>query len=398
MRIVEINSVPYGSTAKIMLGIADVAESHGHEVLMAGGYSYHPLEALQGRYTQIGSAYGKLLHTYLARFTGLNGCFSRLATRKFLKRVKKYKPDVLHLHNIHGWYLHLPTLFSYIKKEKIRVVWTLHDCWSFTGQCVYFEKIGCKKWKSGCYKCPQLRSYPQTYIDRSKGMYKRKKAWFTGVEDLTIVTPSQWLADLVKQSFLQEYPVRVIHNGIDLSAFTPMENTVKKQYGAEGKHLLLGVAMGWSESKGLDVFVELSKRLSEDYKVMLVGTNEETDKQLPDNIISIRRTQNQAELAQLYAAADIFVNPTREDTFPTVNIEALACGTPVLTFQTGGSPEIIDKTCGSVVAKNDMDALQKEIERICTEKPYSIGACTSRAKSFDKNDKFQEYVKLYEKE
>ena len=229
-------------------------------------------------------------------------------------------------------------------------------------------------------------------------MYKRKKAWFTGVEDLTIVTPSQWLADLVKQSFLQEYPVRVIHNGIDLSAFTPMENTVKKQYGAEGKHLLLGVAMGWSESKGLDVFVELSKRLSEDYKVMLVGTNEETDKQLPDNIISIRRTQNQAELAQLYAAADIFVNPTREDTFPTVNIEALACGTPVLTFQTGGSPEIIDKTCGSVVAKNDMDALQKEIERICTEKPYSIGACTSRAKSFDKNDKFQEYVKLYEKE
>ena len=398
MRIVEINGVPYGSTAKIMLGIADVAESHGHEVLMAGGYSYHPLDALQGRYTQIGSAYGKLLHTYLARFTGLNGCFSRLATRKFIKQVKKYKPDVLHLHNIHGWYLHLPTLFSYIKKEKIRVVWTLHDCWSFTGQCPHFDKIGCEKWKTGCYKCPQLRSYPQTYVDRSKGMYKRKKKWFTGVEDLTIVTPSQWLADLVKQSFLQEYPVRVIHNGIDLSAFAPTETDVKQQYGAEGKRLLLGVAMGWNQSKGLDVFVELSKRLGDEYRIMLVGTNEETDKLLPENIISVHRTQNQAELAQLYAAADLFVNPTREDTFPTVNIEALACGTPVLTFKTGGSPEIIDETCGSVVAKNDIDALQSEIERICTEKPYSTGACTSRAANFDKNDKFQEYVKLYEKE
>lgn len=398
MRIVEINSVPYGSTAKIMLGIADVAEKHGHEVMMAGGYSYHPLDALQGRYTQIGGVVGKLMHTYLARFTGLNGCFSRHSTRKFLKQVKKYNPDVLHLHNIHGWYLHLPTLFSFIKKQNVRVVWTLHDCWSFTGQCPHFDKIGCEKWKTGCYKCPQLRSYPQTYVDRSKGMYARKKKWFTGVQDLTIVTPSQWLADLVKESFLGEYPVQVIHNGIDLSAFQPVESDWRKRYGVEDKRLLLGVAMGWSESKGLDVFIELAKRLDEQYKIVLVGTNEETDKLLPENILSIHRTQNQQELTELYAAADVLVNPTREDTFPTVNIEALACGTPVLTFKTGGSPEILDETCGSVVEKNDVDALQREIERICTEKPYSMGACTSRAAQFNKDEKFEEYVKLYKKD
>lgn len=398
MRIVEINSVPYGSTAKIMLGIADVAEKHGHEVMMAGGYSYHPLDALQGRYTQIGGAVGKLMHTYLARFTGLNGCFSRHSTRKFLKQVKKYNPDVLHLHNIHGWYLHLPTLFSFIKKHNIRVVWTLHDCWAFTGKCSYFDKIGCEKWKTGCYKCPQLRSYPQTYVDRSKGMYARKKKWFTGVQDLTIVTPSQWLADLVKKSFLKEYPIQVVHNGIDLSAFLPMESSIKSRYRLEDKKIVLGLALEWGERKGLDVFIELAKRLDEQYKIVLVGTSEETDKLLPKNILSIHRTQDQKELTELYAAADVFVNPTREDNFPTVNIESLACGTPVLTFKTGGSPEILDETCGSVVEKNDVDALQREIERICTEKPYSMGACTSRAAQFNKDEKFEEYVKLYEKD
>lgn len=398
MRIVEINGVPYGSTAKIMLGIADVAEENGHEVMMSAGYSYHPLASLQGRYTQIGGAFGKIAHTYLSKFTGLNGCFSRFSTRRFLKKVKKYKPDVLHLHNIHGWYLHLPTLFSFIKKQDIRVVWTLHDCWAFTGKCVHFDKIGCDKWKTGCYQCPQLRNYPQTYIDRSKGMYARKKKWFTGVRDLTVVTPSQWLADLVKESFLKEYPVQVVHNGIDLSAFSPAASDFKTKRGLDGKLLVLGVSMDWGENKGLDVFIELAKRLDERYQIVLIGTNEETDKLLPNNILSIHRTQDQKELTELYSAADVFVNPTREDTFPTVNIEALACGTPVVTFRTGGSPEILDESCGAVVEKNDISALQKEIERICIEKPYSGGACTSRAAFFNKDEKFREYVKLYEKD
>lgn len=214
---------------------------------------------------------------------------------------------------------------------------------------------------------------------------------------MTIVTPSKWLADLVRKSFLKEYPVKVINNGIDLSVFRPRESDFRQRYGLEDKYILLCVAFAWGKRKGLDVLIELSKRLDKRYQIVLVGTSENTEKQLPENIVSIRKTQNQQQLAEIYSAADLFVNPTREENFPTVNIESLACGTPVLTFQTGGSPEVIDETCGAVVDKEDVDAMQREIERICTEKPYTQGACIARAQNFDKKDKFDEYVDLYER-
>ena len=397
MRIFSINSVPYGSTARIMLGISEQALEFGHIAVMATGYSSHPLQELENKYIKIGNIADKQLHTTLSKITGKNGCFSRFATKKLIKHIKKCNPDILHLHNVHGWYLHLPTLFDFIKKSNIQVVWTLHDCWTFTGKCAHFEKIGCEKWKTGCFSCPQLREYPQSYVDCSKSMYQKKKEWFTGVENLTIVTPSAWLADLVKQSFLQEYPVKIIQNGINLSVFSPTASDFKKRYGIEGKHLILGVSLGWSDSKGLDVFVELAKRLGEEYAILLVGTDEKTDKLLPKNVISIHRTQNVKELAELYSAADVLVNPTREDTFPTVNIEALACGTPVVTFRSGGSPECIDESCGVVVEKNNVDEMERQIKRVCEDKPFTKEACVARAKQFDKKNKFNEYVKLYEK-
>jgi glycosyltransferase involved in cell wall biosynthesis len=228
-------------------------------------------------------------------------------------------------------------------------------------------------------------------------MHNRKKALFSGL-DMTIVTPSQWLADLVKQSFLKDYPVKVIHNGIDLSVFRPTPSNFREKYGiARDKKILLGVAFGWGARKGLDVFIDLAHRLDPDhYQIVLVGTDENTDKQLPENIISIHRTQNQAELAEVYTAADLFVNPTREENYPTVNMEALACGTPVLTFRTGGSPEILDETCGAVVACDDVDAMEREIIRICAEAPYSEAACLKRAEGFDHNQRFEEYIHLYE--
>ena len=213
--------------------------------------------------------------------------------------------------------------------------------------------------------------------------------------DLTIITPSQWLADQVKMSFLKDYPVKVINNGIDLSVFKPTESDFRDRYGFVDKKIVLGVAFGWGHRKGLDVFIELSKRLPEDYRIVLVGTDDNVDKQLPANIVSIHRTQNQTELAEIYTAADVFANPTREEVLGLVNIESLACGTPVVTFKTGGSPECIDETCGSVVPCDDVDAVEMEIRRICEEKPYSIEACLARAKSFDMNEKFKEYVDLY---
>lgn len=397
MKIVEINAGNFGSTGNIMLGIADIAKTAGHEVLVCFPDARDNRKKMVKNQLFIGNRLSRNLHLKCAELTGLNGYFSQLATKKFLKAVDEYKPDIIHLHNLHNCYINLPMLFNYIKKHNISVVWTLHDCWAFTGQCPYFTMAKCDKWKTGCYNCPQYRQYPASYVDRTKTMWKLKKKWFTGVQNMTIVTPSQWLADLVKESFLAEYPVKVIHNGIDLSVFQPTENDFREKYGLQNKKIILGVAFGWGERKGLDVFVELAKRLDcEQYQIVLVGTDDSVDKQLPTNIISIHRTQNQTELAEIYTAADLFVNPTREEVLGLVNVEALACGTPVITFKSGGSPECIDETCGGVVACDDVDKLEIEIMRICSDNPYSKEACLERAKAFDMNERFDEYIKLYE--
>ena len=252
----------------------------------------------------------------------------------------------------------------------------------------------CGRWKVQCEKCIQRREY-SWFFDRSRELFERKKRLFSGL-DMTIVTPSQWLAGLVKESFLKDCPVKVIHNGIDLGVFRPGEGDFRQRYALEGKKLLLGVSFDWGVRKGLDVFCELARRLPEDYRIILVGTNDRTDRLLPENILSIHRTQDQRELAQIYSAADLFLNPTREENYPTVNMESLACGTPVLTFRTGGSPEIIDGTCGAVVDCDDVDSMEKEIIRICTERPYTREACLRRARSFEQKERFKEYLILYE--
>lgn len=398
MKIVSVNSVNFGSTGKIMLQIADTARKAGHEALVAYPSSGSNKRNSSPDDITIGSAISRNIHLVLGRYTGRAGTFSRIATLGFLRRLSALHPDVIHLHNLHNSYINLPMLFKYIKKHNISVVWTLHDCWAFTGHCPHFTLAGCDKWRSGCHSCPSYREYPQSRVDNSKFTYALKKKCFTGVENLTVVTPSEWLAGLVRESFLGEYPIKVINNGIDLSVFKPIESDFKKRHNIpDSKSVLLGVSFGWGEKKGLDVFVELASRLDpEKYQIVLVGTDDGVDACLPDNIISIHRTQNQTELAEIYSAADLFINPTREENYPTVNMEAIACGTPVLTFRTGGSPEIPDAATGSVVDCGDVDALEREIGRICAERPYSESACLERAGKFDMNQRFEEYVKLYE--
>ncbi len=376
-----------------MFHLADRVAAEGGETLCTAGFTWQGSDRKD--FIRTGSLVTKTLHMYLARLTGRIGCFSAAATGRILKKIDAFQPGVIHLHNLHGWFIHLPMLFSYLKKRDIPVVWTLHDCWAMTGHCPHFAMAKCQKWKTGCGGCSMYREYPKSWFDCSAAMWRRKQAWFTGVPNLTIVTPSRWMADVVKESFLRDYPVRVIHNGIDLSVFRPRESDFRKKYHCEDKVILLGVAFDWGERKGLDVFIELAKRLDERYKIVLVGTSETVDRQLPDGIISIHRTQNQQELAEIYSAADLFVNPTREDTFPTVNIEALACGTPVLTFRTGGSPECIDETCGAVVECDDVDALEAQIRRIGATRPFTAEACTKRAATFDAKDRMGEYLKLY---
>lgn len=398
MKIVELNGGVFGSTGKIMFGIAELLEKEGHSVLCAAPVTpsnrsrqpSHP-------YWKIGSYQSRRFCVLFDRITGCEGSTAYLSTRKLLKQIDAFAPDLIHIHVVHGNYLHLPTLFSYLKRSGAKVVWTFHDCWAFTGHCPHFVMAHCDKWKTQCHTCPSYRLYPKALRDNSKKMYRRKQKWFCGVPDMTIVTPSQWLADLTRQSFLREYPVQVIHNGIDLSVFHPSDSDFREKYGIGQKFILLGVAFGWGERKGLDVFSELQKRIdTEQYQIVLVGTDPAVCATLPQGIIAIDRTHDQAELAQIYTAADLLVNPTREDNFPTVNIEALACGTPVLTFRTGGSPEIPDESCGAVVDVNDTDAMFSQILRITKEHPFSEQACLQRAKEFSAADRFAAYVRLFE--
>lgn len=393
MRVVQINTGKHGSTGIIMLKIAEMARKSGIDALTFSSARTNT-DYVENHF-HIGTKTDSIMHRNLAYVTGFSEFFSYFATKKLVKQLADLKPDVIHLHNLHGWYLNLPLLFGFIKENKIPVIWTLHDCWSFTGCCAHFDFIGCEKWKTQCHKCPQHNEYPRTLIDSSRFMYKMKKEWFTGVENLTIVTPSFWLANLVKQSFLKEYPVKVINNGIDLNIFAPCESNFREQYGLDNKFVILGVASVWRDKKGLDVFIELAKLLDDNFRIVMVGTDENVDKQLPDNIISIHRTYNQQELAKIYTAADLFLNPTREEVFGLVNIEALACGTPVVTFNSGGSPECIDETCGKVIENNDIDTLYNEIIICSQQNNFSSTDCIKRSKLFNNDEKFNDYIQLY---
>ena len=393
MKVVQINSTcGVGSTGKICISISEMLTKENIEnyILYSSEKSDYPLG-----YKCANKPYIKF-QALKSRIFGNNGFNSKKITKKTISFLKKIQPDIVQLHNLHSHNINLTQLFSFLKKENIRVVWTMHDCWAFTGYCPHFAFIACNQWIRECISCPQYKT-TSWFFDRSRNVYRRKKTAETGVKNLTIVTPSQWLADLVKQSFLKDYPIKVIHNGIDLTVFKPTPSDFRKKYGiSENKFILLGVAFGWGVRKGLDVFIELAHRLNkEKFQIVLVGTDNNVDKQLPQEIISIHRTQNQAELAEIYSAADLFVNPTREENYPTVNMEAIACGTPVVTFRTGGSPEILTERTGSIVDCDDIDALQKEIERICETKPFSKEDCITRAKEFDENVRFKEYLELY---
>ena len=390
MKIVQINSTcGVGSTGKICVDISKLLTEKGIEnyILYTQGNSDYPLGI---KYA--GKKYIKL-QALKSKIFGNYGFNSKSITKRLIEELERIRPDVVHMHNMHSHNCHLEILFNYFRKTQVKVYWSFHDCWALTSYCPHFDMIGCDKWKNGCHHC-ELRPSYSWFFDRSKKLYERKKAIFNGV-NITIVTPTHWLTEVIKNSFLKNVECRLLKYGLDLDTFVATESDFRAKHGLEEKHIVLGVAFGWGAKKGLDCFIELSKRLPSKYQIVLVGTNEEVDKQLPQNIISIHKTQNQQELAEIYTASDLFVNCTREETFGLVNLEALACGTPVLTFRTGGSPEAIDETCGAVVEKNDIDGAEKEIIRICECKPYSNEACRARAMSFEKNLSYAEYIKMY---
>lgn len=394
MKVLQINSFfSVGGPPRIVQGIYGTLEANGHECVVAAGREkpYPGMKTIQ-----IGSPINKYWHLMMSRVFDAQGLSSDLATKRFIKQIEAYDPDIIHLHNLHGYYLNIEILFSYLKAANKPVVWTLHDCWPFTGHCAHFDYIGCEKWKTGCYGCEEKKRYPVCNgIDGSKRNYQRKKDAFTSVKNLTIVTPSKWLGELVKESFLSNYPVVVINNGIDLNVFKPTESNFKQRYNIGGKKMVLGVAQVWGQRKGLKYFHALSRELGGDYQIVLVGLNNQENANLPSNIIGLPRTTNVQELIEIYTAANVFVNPTVEDNFPTTNLEALACGTPVVTFNTGGSIEAIDETCGVSVEKGDIKGLANRLKDISQWIQIPSSTCLKRSAMFEKTIKYNEYLRLY---
>lgn len=380
MKVLMINSVcGIGSTGRICTDIADALIADGHECKIAYGRSFVPEKYKDISY-RIGGEFAVRLNGVKARLFDNEGFNAKRATKKLVNWIKTYNPDVIHLHNLHGYYLNVKILFDYLKTCGKKIVWTLHDCWSFTGHCSYFTLVKCEQWQSHCSYCPQKNSYPKAFRSKAKKNFDKKRNAFTGVPDLTIVTPSKWLADLVEKSFLKEYPIEVINNGIDLTVFKPTESDFREKHGLQDKKIILGVASVWDRRKGLDDFFELAKLISDDYRIVLVGLNDKQLKRLPKNVIGVKRTNSVEELAGLYSTADVLFNPTYEDNYPTVNLEAQACGTPVVTYPTGGSVENVpkDNVVGTIVDFID----------ICDT--VMVGNL-----QFDKNLKYEKYFDLY---
>lgn len=368
MKVLMINVVcGIRSTGRICTDLATELEKQGHEVKIAYGREQVP-QQFRKYAVRIGSDFDVKLHGLKARVLDAAGLGSKRATEKFIKWVREYDPDVIHLHNIHGYYINIEVLFKYLKTCGKKIIWTLHDCWAFTGHSAYCDAIDCRKWKDGCRKCPQLKEYPKAMIDLSCINWKKKRALFTRISNMIIVTPSYWLEGYVKQSFLKEYPVKVIHNGIDTSQFYPMVNDFRKLYNLEDKYILLGVATSWDDMKGYSDFIKLSEMLDERYKIVMVGLTDKQLGELPSKILGIKRTSSVKELAYIYNSADLFLNLTYCENYPTVNIEAMACGTPVLTYQTGGSPEIVKKYGGIVIKKGDLKSVCSAIKEHRDEK------------------------------
>ncbi len=408
MKIVLVNTIcSRGSVGRICADLYEQLDQRGDEPYMAAGRSRLP-SYMRG--TVIGGPVDFAGHVLRNFFRGEAGFGSGAVTKKFLSWLDIVQPDLIHLHNIHGFYLQTEMLFAYLKQKDIPVVWTLHDCWPFTGHCAYYDFIGCEKWKAdgqGCHHCPvHGKVYPYAiFKDNSVKNYRRKKEAFCGVKNLTIVTPSQWLADQVAASFLGEYPIRVIPNGINLDVFKTLSEDAQKlrdrQQAGYRHRTVLGVANYWEERKGLSYFERLAKALPSQYTIEVVGLNSPQisvlRKKCPNGrLLGMKRTANPELLAALYRTADVYVNPTLEDNFPTTNLEALACGTPVVTFDTGGSRESLTEETGLVVPKGDFDALLEAVQTVCMEQPFTREACRKRAEQFSKEGFAHKYVELYD--
>ena len=393
MRIVLVNSVcGIGSTGRICADLTQSLINRGNDAMIAYGRGKSS-NGLTKNSIRIGNDKSVAVHGFMSRLFDMSGLGSIRATKDFVNWIESYKPDIIHLHNVHGYYIHVPTLFQYLKSSRIKVIWTLHDTWAFSGHSGTCDKVECTKWKKGCSLCPLRREYPSTLFDFSKRNWTWKKNVLSGLPNLTIVTPSRWLEEAVKESFLQKYKTVVIHNGIDTRVFKPLYNRPINREEKKGKIKILGVANAWSKYKGLDDFYKLSQILDSDkYQITLVGLTGDQRSKLPPHILGIEKTRNVEELVRLYNDCDYFVNMTYCDVFPTVNLEALSCGAKVITYSTGGCPETVRDFGGIVVPRGDLNSIVQAIEAI----PDGIVNVDKVHKNYSIDRFTNDYLALYD--
>lgn len=390
MKVLFINSVcGVGSTGRICTDLADVLEKNGNEVKIAYGRKTNG----DTRGVCIGTKRDVYLHALFTLITDLHGNASKKYTKRFVTWIEEYDPDIIHIHNIHGYYLNYEILFDYIKKNQKKVVWTLHDCWAFTGHCSYYSTYGCEQWKSGCKQCANTLAYPKSFnkcnVFRN---YLGKRQAFQGVNNMRIVTPSKWLACEVKESFLKNYPVEAIYNGIDLSVFKPTIGNIREKYKIGNKKIILGVANIWSEHKGFEDFIELAKHIDKSYCIVLVGLSKSQIKIAEENnIIGIQKTENVKELAGFYSEANVFVNPSKQETLGMVTIEALACGTPVIVYNLTALPETVNEKVGRVV----LPGVKNIISSLPAISKLKAEDCMQQAARFEKEKQYNKYLRIY---
>lgn len=381
-----------------------IAESIGNYVIQNGWDSY----IAHGRFPRpsashllrIGSDYDVFIHGIKTRLCDKHGFGSKHATQVLIEKIKCIKPDLIHLHHLHGYYINIDVLFKYLSRASIPVVWTFHDCWAMTGHCTHFDFVGCQKWKTECQQCPQTHEYPKSFfIDRSRKNFKSKRSLFTSIEKMVIVNVSNWLNNIVASSFLAGIPRNVIYNGIDVFRFkpTPDSLSVKARFNITGRFLILGVAGVWNERKGLGDFIKLSRLIGDEAVVVLIGVTKRQKRELPCWIIALEKTENVDELAEFYSAADVFLNLSVEETFGLTTAEALACGTPAIVYNSTACPELIDNDTGIVVEKNNEIALMDAIGKIKKNgKTFYTHACRTRAiQLFNREDRLKDYMDLY---
>lgn len=397
IKILQINVIANsGSTGKI-------AEKIGRQVLKEGWESYIAYGrwacSSQSQLIKIGNKIDIFNHVIGSRLLDKHGCFSTHATKILIKKIKEINPDIIHLHNIHGYFLNYKILFDFLSQYNKPIVWTLHDCWSFTGHCSHYTAAKCNKWQTQCFKCPIINSYPKSFIDNSKNNYTKKKVIFTQLQNLHIVTVSDWLHNQVSHSFLKNYPIHTICNGINLNTFKPTVSTIRKKLQVENKFIILSVASYWNNLKGLDDFIKLANLLDDKYVIILVGIKKTQLNMLPKNIIGIPRTENVEELVDLYSAADIYASFSIEETFGMTIAESMACGTPAIVYNSTACPELVTDNTGFIITPHDLERVIDIISKVKkTGKNIYSPICRKHIETcFAEEKTYTQYLSLYKK-